>query len=266
MYQFAYEKPQDLADALSLLASDEAQALSGGQTLIPTLKQRLAAPATLVDLKDVHGLSGITHEHHHVCVGATTRHVEVETSDIMHKLIPAVSELAGNIGDAQVRRRGTIGGSVANNDPAACYPSAALALKARIHTSKRIIDADEFFVGLFMTALEEGEIITRVDFKIPEKAKYIKFPHPASRYAMTGVFVAKFADGDGVRVAYTGANENGVTRHHGLEQALNADFSIASVEGVEVSDEGLMSDIHASAAYRANLIKVLTKRAVASLV
>lgn len=264
MYQFEFGKPTNLEDAKGMLAQEGSQALSGGQTLIPTLKQRLAAPEKLIDLKSIEELRGISAEGTHLCIGATMRHVEVETSDVVLNAIPALADLAAHIGDAQVRRRGTLGGSVANNDPAACYPSAVLALDAQVHTSKRVIPADEFFAGLFMTALEEGEIITRIDFKIPEKAKYMKFPHPASRYAMTGVFVAKHADH--VRVAYTGANENGVTRHAGLEEALMADFSPAGVANVEVSSDGLMSDIHASATYRANLIKVMTKRAVEALV
>ncbi len=266
MYAFEYVKPKDLDDAVALLKNhEEAQPVSGGQTLIPTLKQRLAAPTQLVDLKHVHGLSGVTHDNHHICVGATTRHVDVEQSDILHHHIPAVAELAGQIGDPQVRRRGTIGGSLANNDPSACYPSAAMALNARIHTNSRMLMAEDFFTGLFMTALEEGEVITRVDFKIPARAKYMKFPNPASRYAMTGVFVAQFHDEDGVRVAITGASEDGVMRHHGLEAALNANFHADAVDAVAISADGLMSDLHGSAAYRANLIKVMTKRAVSAI-
>ena len=190
-----------------------------------------------------------------------TRHVDVETSDIVAASIPALAALAAKIGDRQVRNRGTIGGSIANNDPSACYPSAALALGATVHTSSRDIAADDFFVGMFETALEEDEIITAVSFPKPAAAAYAKFPNPASRYAMVGVFVAR---GDSVRVAITGAGEDGVFRHEGLEAALASSFAPDAVESVAVSDDEMISDMHAASDYRAHLVKEMTKRAVAA--
>ena len=262
MYATTYVKAKDVADAVSHLSgADEGKLLAGGQTLIPTLKQRLASTDCLVDLADA-SLSGISDDGGSIRIGAMTRHVEVETSDLVQAAIPALAALAGGIGDRQVRNCGTIGGSVANNDPSACYPSAVMALGATIHTDKRDIAAADYFTGMFETALDEGEVITAVSFPKPEAAAYVKFPNPASRYAMVGVFVAK--TGSGVAVAVTGAGQDGVFRHDGLEAALNGSFSADAVEGVSIDDSGLMSDMHASADYRAHLITQMTKRAVAA--
>lgn len=262
MYATSYIKAKDVADAVSHLnGADEGKLLAGGQTLIPTLKQRLAASDCLVDLADA-GLSGISDEGSSIRIGAMTRHVEVETSELVRKAIPALAALAGGIGDRQVRNCGTIGGSVANNDPSACYPSAVMALGATIHTDKRDIAAGDYFTGMFETDLGEDEVITAISFPKPEAAAYVKFPNPASRYAMVGVFVAKAASG--VAVAITGAGQDGVFRHDGLEAALNNSFSADSVDGVAVDDSSLMSDMHASADYRAHLITEMTKRAVAA--
>ena len=262
MYATSYIKAKDVADAVSHLnGADEGKLLAGGQTLIPTLKQRLAASDCLVDLSDAN-LSGISDEGDSIRIGAMTRHVEVETSDLVKKAIPALAALAGGIGDRQVRNCGTIGGSVANNDPSACYPSAVMALGATIHTDKRDIAVADYFTGMFETALDEAEVITAISFPKPEAAAYVKFPNPASRYAMVGVFVAKSASG--VAVAITGAGQDGVFRHDGLEAALNNSFTADAVDGVAVDDSSLMSDMHASADYRAHLIVEMTKRAVAA--
>ena len=263
MYAFDYEKPATIADAQAALRAYGAQPISGGQTLIPTLKQRLAQPGKLVDLTGIAALKGVSVSGGNVTIGGATRHADVAGSADVQGAIPALAALAGQIGDPQVRNRGTIGGSLANNDPAACYPSAALGLGATIVTDKREIAADDYFQGLFSTALEEHEIITAVRFPAPQAASYQKFQQPASRFALTGVFVAKTASG--VRVAVTGAGADGVFRHAGLEAALSADFSAAAVDGVSVSADGLLEDMHGTAAYRANLIKVLTKRAVAAM-
>ncbi len=261
MYDFTYAKPATIADAVAVLAGDdEAKALAGGMTYIPVLKQRLAKPTQVVDLSGL-GLSGITVTATTVTIGAMTRHCVVAASAEVRKAIPALAALAGGIGDEAVRHRGTIGGSLANNDPAACYPSAVLALGATIVTNKRSIPADEYFQGMFTTALEQGEIITSVSFPIPEKAAYEKFKNPASRYAIVGVFVAKFAAG--VRVAITGASQGGVFRHEGMEKALSANFSPDATAGVSTPADDMNSDIHASAEYRAHLVGVITKRAVA---
>ena len=262
MYATSYIKAKDVADAVSHLnGADEGKLLAGGQTLIPTLKQRLAASDCLVDLSDAN-LSGISDEGDSIRVGAMTRHVEVETSDLVKKAIPALAALAGGIGDRQVRNCGTIGGSVANNDPSACYPSAVMALGATIHTDKRDIAAADYFTGMFETDLDEAEVITAISFPKPEAAAYVKFPNPASRYAMVGVFVAKSASG--VAVAITGAGQDGVFRHDGLEAALNISFKADAVDEVAVDDSSLMNDMHASADYRAHLIVEMTKRAVAA--
>ena len=262
MYATSYIKAKDVADAVSHLnGADEGKLLAGGQTLIPTLKQRLAASDCLVDLSDAN-LSGISDEGDSIRIGAMTRHVEVETSDLVKKAIPALAALAGGIGDRQVRNCGTIGGSVANNDPSACYPSAVMALGATIHTDKRDIAAADYFTGMFETDLDEAEVITAISFPKPEAAAYVKFPNPASRYAMVGVFVAKSASG--VAVAITGAGQDGVFRHDGLEAALNISFKADAVDGVAVDDSSLMNDMHASADYRAHLIVEMTKRAVAA--
>jgi len=262
MYATHYKKASSVAEAVKAVAgAEEGKVLAGGMTLLPTLKQRLASSDCLVDLAGC-GLDGITDTGDAIRIGAMTRHVEVETSAAVAKAIPALAQLAGGIGDRQVRNRGTIGGSVANNDPAACYPSAVLALGGTVHTSSRDIAAADFFVDMFETALDEDEIIEAVSLPKPEAAAYVKFPNPASRYAMVGVFVARFSDG--VRVAVTGAGQNGVFRHAGLEAALSASFSPDAVDGVSIASDELMSDIHASAEYRAHLIGEMTRRAVAA--
>ena len=260
MYSTKYVKALDIDDAVKALKSaDDGKFLAGGMTLIPTLKQRLANPDCLVDLSAC-GLSSIDDEGGAIQIGAMTRHVDVAESALVQKAIPALAHLAAHIGDRQVRNRGTIGGSLANNDPAACYPAALLALGGTVHTQTRSISAEDYFDGMFDTALEEDEIIRAVTMPKPEKAAYVKFPNPASRYAMVGVFVAKFADG--VRVAVTGAGEDGVFRAGDLEAALDANFSADAIADGMVSADGLMSDIHASADYRAHLIGEMTRRAV----
>src|SRR5271165_2365489 len=251
MYAFEYHRPQTLAGALA-----------GGMTLLPTMKQRLASPSAIVELKNVPELSGLSREGDNLVIGAMTRHAEVARSPVVKGAIPALAKLAGGIGDPHVRNRGTIGGSLANNDPAADYPAVVLALGATIVTSKRRLAADDYFKGLFETALETGELITQVSFPIPQKAAYMKFANPASRYALVGVFVAKTAGG--VRVAVTGAGSNGVFRAEAFEAALNANFSPAALDGVSVPASGLNSDLHADADYRAHLIGVMARRAVAA--
>ena len=264
MYATNYHRASSVADAVKLQSSsDEAKYVSGGMTLIPTMKQRLAAPSDLVDLRHVAELKGISVDGNRVRIGAGTTHYEVLTSAEIKAVCPAICHLASHIGDPHVRHMGTIGGSIANNDPAADYPSAMLALGATIVTDRREISAGDFFTGLFETALEDGEIVTAVTFAAPAKAGYSKFPNPASRYAMAGVFVAKGADGS-VRVAVTGAGSDGVFRHEGMERALAANWSPEAVAGVSVDAGGLLSDIHGSAEYRANLVKVMAKRAVAA--
>ncbi len=260
MYAFEHHRPPTLSGAIAALGKEDAKALAGGMTLLPTMKQRLAAPSALIELKDVPELKGLSRDGDNLVIGAMTRHVEVASSPVVKSAIPALAKLASGIGDAHVRNRGTIGGSLANNDPAADYPAAALALGATIVTSKRRIAADAYFKGVFETALEPGELITQVSFPVPQKASYMKFANPASRYAVIGVFVAKTAGG--VRVAVTGAGENGVFRSQPLEAALNANFSPAGADGASVPASGLNSDIHADADYRAHLIKVMAKRAV----
>lgn len=263
MYETNYHRASSVADAAKLMKkAEDGKILAGGMTLIPTMKQRLATPSDVVDIARIGALSGIKVSGKTVTIGAATTHYDVSTNEKLAKICPALCALASHIGDPHVRYRGTIGGSIANNDPAADYPSAMLALGADIITDKRTIPADKFFKGMFETALKDGEIITAVSFTAPAKAAYSKFPNPASRYAMTGVFVAK--DKGGVRVAVTGAGEGGVFRHKGLEAALDKKFDAASVEGVKVDAKGLMSDMHATAAYRAALIKVMAKRAVAA--
>ena len=258
MHNFDFVKPATLADALTALKSDGAQALSGGQTLIASMKQRLAAPATLVSLTGIPELKGVCMGEGGLHVGAATPHAEVAREAAKH--YPALAALAGGIGDPLVRNRGTIGGSIANNDPSACYPAGVLASGATIVTNRRRIAADDYFQGLFTTALEEGEIVTSVVFPIPQKAAYVKFDQPASRFALTGVFVAKTADG--VRVAVTGAGGDGVFRWTEAEAALSADFSASAIAGLTVSPDGMIHDLHGTPAYRAHLVKVLTGRAV----
>src|SRR5262245_45089156 len=260
MYDFHYHRPKTLAEAANLLkGKDEARPMSGGMTLIPTLKQRLAKPTDVVDLGGIKELAGIKVEGNNVVVGAMTRHAEVASSGDVKNAIPALAHLAGHIGDPQVRNRGTLGGSVANNDPAADYPAAVLGLGATVTTTSRTIKADDFFKGLFETALEDGELITSITFPKAEKAGYMKFPNPASRYAMVGVFVAKTAGG--VRVAVTGAGPC-VFRVKAMEDALAKNFSSAAIKDIAVPADGLNSDIHGSAEYRAHLVNVMARRAV----
>jgi len=262
MHDFNYQKAGSVADAVSALkAAEDGKVMAGGMTLLPTMKQRLAAPSDVIDLGGISGIDGISGSGG-VTIGAMATHASVAGSAAVKGAIAALADLAEGIGDPQVRNRGTIGGSIANNDPAADYPAACLALGATIKTDRREISADDFFKGLFETALEEDEIITSVSFPAAEKAAYVKFPNPASRYALVGVFVAKTADG--VRVAVTGAGDNGVFRATVLEQALASNFSASALDGTSVSDDGLMSDIHASAEYRAHLITTMAKRAVAA--
>ena len=259
MIDFEFVKPLSVADAVKALAMDGAQALSGGQTLTPVLKQRLATPAVLVSLTGIAALKGVSVAGGVVTVGAATTHATVARAAGAY---PALAALAGGIGDAAVRNRGTIGGSLANNDPAACYPAAVLGSGATVITNTRSIAADDFFQGMFSTALDDGEIITSVTFPIPQKAAYVKFNQPASRFALTAVFVAKFADG--VRVAVTGASNNGVFRWAEAEAALARDFSAGAIAGLTASSADLIADLHGTAAYRANLVKVLTGRAVSA--
>ena len=262
MYAFAYHKPRSLAEAGELLAShDEARLLAGGMTLLPALKQRLAAPTDLVDLGGLADLVGITVSDSEIAIGAMTTHAAVTQNEAVATKIPALATLAGGIGDPQVRHRGTIGGSICNADPAADYPAGVVALGATIVTDRREIAADDFFTGMFETALEPGEIVRQVRFPIPEAAGYAKFPNPASRYAVVGVFVAKTAGG--VRVAVTGAGPS-VFRIPAMESALAANFSPDSVTGISVPEGELNNDPHATAAYRAHLIGVMARRAVAS--
>jgi len=260
MYNTTYVKAANTADAVSHMA-DGGQLLAGGMTLIPTMKQRLASPETVVDLAGC-DLAGIEDAGDSIRIGAMTRHVDVAESALVQKSIPALAALAGGIGDRQVRNRGTIGGSVANNDPSACYPAAVLGLGATVHTDKRDIAADDFFTGMFETALDEGEMITAVSFPKVAKAAYLKFPNPASRYAMVGVFVA--AGDSGVRLAVTGAGSDGVFRHAGMESALDGSFSADSLDGVAVESDDMVGDIHAAPDYRAHLVREMAKRAVAA--
>lgn len=258
MYAFDFVKPATLDEAKAALAQEGAQALSGGQTLLGAMKQRLNAPDTLVSLTGIDALRGVSAAGGVLTVGAATPHAVVARDAAVH--YPGLAALAGQIGDPMVRNRGTIGGSLANNDPAACYPSAALASGATIVTSTREIAADDFFQGMFTTALEEGEIITAVKFPIPQKAAYAKFQQPASRFALTGVFVAQYADG--VRVAVTGASEGGVFRWFEAEAALSSDFSASALAGLSVPADGMIGDLHGTPEYRAHLVKVMTGRAV----
>ncbi|HET7889858.1 MAG TPA: xanthine dehydrogenase family protein subunit M [Bradyrhizobium sp.] len=264
MYQTTYHRPSSVDEAVALFGKvKEAKYLAGGQTLIPVMKQRLAAPSDVIDLARIKELIGVEAAPDTVTIKAATPHYDVASNAALQKALPALAHLASLIGDPAVRHRGTIGGSLANNDPSADYPSAVLALGATIKTNKRSIAADDFFKGLFATALEDGEIITSVSFPIPAKAGYAKFPHPASRFALTGVFVAKTKSGD-VRVAATGASQNGVMRVAAIEAALKANWSAGALASVTIPASGLMSDIHGSADYRANLIKVMAERAVAA--
>lgn len=263
MYKFEYHRPKNLAEAEALLAGCESpKILAGGMTLLATMKQRLAAPTDLIDLQDIGELRGVTADASQVTIGAMTPHHTVATSREVTGAIPALASLAGQIGDPLVRHRGTIGGSIANNDPSADYPAACLGLGAKIVTSKREITADDYFRGMFETALEENEIITRIIFPVPQTAAYQKFPNPASRYAMVGVFAAKTSDG--VRVAVTGAGP-GVFRAQEIEAALARDFSAPVIDSVTVPCEEMLQDMHGSSEYRAALVKVMAKRAVSAI-
>ena len=261
MYDFAVHKPASVADAVKIMAGDpDARPISGGQTLIPALKHRLNKPSAVIDLSGIAELKGIKRDGDKIVIGAMTKHVDVANSAEVKAAIPALAKLAGSIGDIQVRNRGTIGGSVSNNDPAADYPSAVLALNATVVTSKRRIAADDFFQGMFTTALGADELLVAVEFPIPAKAGYAKMKNPASRYVMAGAFIAKTASG--VRVAINGAGPC-VFRQAEMEKALSANWSADAVAGVKQSADGLNSDIHGSAEYRAHLVTVMAKRAVA---
>ncbi len=258
MHNFDFVKPTSIADAVQAMGGDGAQALSGGQTLIPTMKQRLAAPTVLVSLTGISEMQGVCMGEGGLHIGAATPHAVVAREAEAH--YPALAALAGGIGDPAVRNKGTIGGSLANNDPAACYPSAVLASGATVVTNTRRIAADDWFQGMFSTALTEGEIITSVIFPVPAKAAYVKFNQPASRFALTAVFVAKYPDG--VRVAVTGASAGGVFRWTEAEAALSANFAASAIAGLTADASDMIGDLHGSQAYRANLVKVLTGRAV----
>lgn len=261
MYAFTYHRPTSVRQAANLLGKvEDSKILAGGHTLLPTMKMRLAAPSNLIDLSQCADLRGIEPSARSVTIGAMTTHAEVADSADVKEAIPALAELAEMIGDPAVRHRGTIGGSVANNDPAADYPAACLALGATIVTNKSKYAADDFFKGLFETALAEGEIVTKVSFPIPQKAAYMKFRNPASRYALVGVFVAK--RGSEIRVTVTGAGASGVFRWSEAEEALKKRFAAKSLEGLSASPANLNGDIHADAAYRAHLIGVMARRAV----
>jgi carbon-monoxide dehydrogenase medium subunit len=261
MYEFNYHKPTSLDEIANLLsANEEAKLVAGGMTLIPTLKQRLARPSDLVDLAAIASLRGITDGGDALVIGAMTRHAEVHNSPVAKQAIPALATMAGMIGDPAVRNRGTMGGSISNNDPAADYPAALVALGATVHTTKREIAAEHFFTGMFETALEPAEIVTSVRFPKPQAACYQKFRNPASRYAIVGVFVARA--GSAVRVAVTGAGPC-VFRVPEMEAALAKSFTPDAIKDITIPDDGLNSDIHASAEYRAHLVGVMARRAVA---
>ena len=261
MYNFDYVKPGSVAEAVAALQSEDATAISGGQTLLPTMKARLAQAEKVIDLSGLSEMVGIEVGGGTVTVKGATTHAAVAASAEVQSTFRTLADLAGNIGDPQVRNRGTIGGSVANNDPAACYPAACLGTGATIHTNTRTIAADDFFQGMFDTALGEGEIVTGVSFPVPNRANYQKFVQPASRFALVGVFVAQYADG--VRVAVTGASNDGVHRWTAAEAALSANFSADAVPAAPAADN-LIGDIHGTPEYRAHLVHVMTKRAVAA--
>lgn len=263
MRDFRFHRPASLSEAQSLATTgDEPKLMAGGMTLIPVLKQRLAAPSDVVELSKIKDLTGIAEVAGGLKIGAMTRHAEVNASETVAKVIPSLAELAGQIADPAVRNRGTLGGSVANADPAADYPAAVVALKAVVHTTKRRITADDFFTGFYATALEPGEIITAIEFQKPQAGKYMKLRHPASGYAVTGVYVARFADG--VRVAVTGAGPS-VFRLTAFEAALSKSFSVAAIEKLTVDAADLNTDIHHTAEYRAHTTAVMARRAVAAL-
>jgi carbon-monoxide dehydrogenase medium subunit len=261
MYAFDFVRPKTLAEAVTALAVEDAQAIAGGQTLIPTLKQRLASPAVLVSLNGISELKGVrTDGSGRLCFGGGATHATVAREAAGR--YPALSWLAAHIGDPAVRNLGTIGGSLANNDPSACYPAAVLASGATIVTNTREIEAEDYFQGMFTTALEHGEIITEVRFPVPIRANYQKFIQPASRFALVGVFVAQYPDG--ARVAVTGASEGGAFRWTEAEEALSASFTPEAVKGLKASPDGIIGDLHGTPEYRAHLIGVLTARGVAA--
>ena len=263
MYNFNYQKAGSRDDAVSARSSaDDGTYLAGGMTLIPTLKMRLAQHSDLIDLAGIGDLAGITDDGDSVTIGAMTTHAAVAASDVVSSKIPALADLAGNIGDPQVRNRGTLGGSIANNDPAADYPAACVGLNATVITNQREISADDFFTNMFETALEEGELVTAVRFPVADKAAYAKFPNPASRYAIVGVMVAQ--TGGETRAAVTGASQSGVFRAADIEAALGGNLNADAAKAVKVSADGLNSDIHASAEYRAHLIAIMASRAAAA--
>ncbi|HMJ41848.1 MAG TPA: xanthine dehydrogenase family protein subunit M [Pseudolabrys sp.] len=265
MYNFTFHRPTTVRQAAGLLGRNpDAKLLAGGHSLIPVMKQRLAQPSALIDLSKVEGIVGVELKGRSVSIGAMTRHADVANSPVLKEAMPGLAMVPGSIGDPQVRNRGTIGGSIANNDPNADYPAACLGLGATIITNKRRIAADDFFTGMFSTALEEGEIIVRVSFPIAKKAAYEKFKHPASGFALVGVFASK--RGSEIRVAVTGAGSNGVFRVPTFEEALKKRFSPKSLEGLTIPAAGMNADIHASPEYRAHLVGVLARRAVAKAV
>ena len=259
MYSFELHKADSVANAAALLAQTGGKPLAGGQSLVAAMKMRLSVPGALVDLSGVPELKGIRKDGEAIVIGAMTRHAEVAVSDVVKKAIPALAALAEGIGDRQVRNMGTLGGALANNDPAACYPAAVLGLGATVNTNKRKIAADEFFKGMYETALADGELITSVSFPIPKKAAYVKFPQPASRFALVGVFVAQTPGG--VRVAVTGAAPS-VHRSKAMEEALTKSFTADAAKAVKINAAGLNGDLHGSPAYRAHLVSVLAARAV----
>jgi carbon-monoxide dehydrogenase medium subunit len=262
MYAFTYERPKSVDEAVKLLKkADDGKLLAGGQTLLPAMKLRLASPNVIVDLSGVKGLTGIKASGKVITIGAMTKYIDVMNSADVQKSIPALAHLTSVLGDPAVRNRGTIGGSLANNDPSADYPAAALGLGATIKTNKKEHDADKFFKGLFETALAGDELIESISFPIPEKAGYEKFRNPASRFALVGVFVSKSKDG--VRVAVTGAGESGVFRVKEMETALAKDWSAKAIEGIKVPPKNMIADLHGTAEYRAHLIGVMARRAVA---
>jgi carbon-monoxide dehydrogenase medium subunit len=262
MYNFKYHRPGTVRQAANLLSKNpDAKLLAGGHSLVPVMKQRLASPSDIIDLNQIEGISGIEVKGRSVIIGALARHADVANAQVLKDVMPGLAAVPGSIGDPQVRNRGTIGGSIANNDPNADYPAACLGLGATIVTNKRRIASDDFFTGMFSTALEADEIITKVMFPIAKKAAYEKFKHPASGFALVGVFVSK--RGSDIRVAVTGAGSNGVFRVKSFEEALKKRFAAKSIEGLSVPATELASDIHAGAEYRAHLVAVLAKRALA---
>jgi len=262
MYAFEYQRAKTVADAAAALGKSGGKALAGGQSLVGAMKLRLANPGTIVDLSGIAELKGIKKDGDAIVIGALTTHAEVASSSVVKQAIPALAALAEGIGDRQVRNRGTIGGSIANNDPAADYPAAVVGLGATVHTNKRKIAADDFFKGLYETALTGDEIITAVSFPAPKKAAYVKFPQPASRFALVGVFVAQ--TGNGIRVAVTGATSH-AHRAKAIEDALAKNFTADAAKAVKIPAGHLNSDLHGSAEYRAHLVSVLAGRAVAAL-